>query len=67
MSTATPQRETFLPGTHPERLARILDLLRAPVSDDQSAVPRYFLSGADPGEQVELDRKGPVQDHGQGL
>ena len=51
MSTATPQRETFLPGVHPERLAQILELLRPPVTDDQATVPRYFLSGADPGDQ----------------
>jgi excisionase family DNA binding protein len=53
MSTATLHRETFLPGTHPEQLAQILDLLRASTTNDQ-AVPRYFLSGADPGEQVEI-------------
>ena len=54
MSTATPQRETFLPGRHPEQLAQILELLRPPVTDDRTTVPRYFLSGADPGGQVEI-------------
>ena len=54
MSTATPQRETFLPGMHPEQLAQILELLRPPVTNDQTTVPRYFLSGADPGDQVEI-------------
>jgi hypothetical protein len=33
MSTATLHRETFLPGVHPEQLAQILDLFRAPVTD----------------------------------
>ena len=54
MSTATSHRETFLPGTHPERLTQILNLLSAPVTADQTTVPRYFLSGADPGERVEI-------------
>jgi excisionase family DNA binding protein len=54
MGTATLQRETFLPGTHPEQLTPILDLLRASVTDDQVTAPRYFLSGADPAEQVEI-------------
>jgi len=53
VSTATPQRETFLPGMHPEQLAQILELLRAPVTN-KTTVPRYFLSGADPGEPVEI-------------
>ena len=54
MSTATPQRETFLPGMHPERLAQILHLLQAPATGDPTTGPRYFLSGADSGEQVEI-------------
>ena len=54
MSTATLQRETFLPGMHPEQLAQILQLLRPPVTADQTTGPRYFLSGADSGEQVEI-------------
>ncbi len=54
MSTATLQRETFLPGRHPEQLAQILQLLRPPVAADQTTGPRYFLSGADSGEQVEI-------------
>lgn len=53
MSTVTLHRETFLPGTHPEQLTQILDLLHASTANDQ-AVTRYFLSGADPGEQVEI-------------
>ena len=53
MSTATLQRETFLPGTHPEQLARILELLGAPATDDQT-VARYFLSSTDLGEHVEI-------------
>lgn len=54
MGAATPRRETFLPGVHPEQLAQILDLLGEPPTDDAAAVPRYFLSGADPGDQVEI-------------
>ena len=54
MSTATLHRETFLPGVHPEQLAQILDLFRAPVTDDEAPAPRYFLSGADPNDQVEI-------------
>ena len=54
MSTATLHRETFLPGVHPEQLAQILDLLRAPATDDEAPAPRYFLSGADPSDQVEI-------------
>jgi excisionase family DNA binding protein len=53
MSTATPQRETFLPGVHPEQLAPILDMLRGSSAADDD-VHRYFLSGADPGDQVEI-------------
>ena len=54
MSTATLHRETFLPGVHPEQLAQILDLLRVPVTDNEAPAPRYFLSGADPNDQVEI-------------
>ena len=54
MNTATLQRETFLPGMHPEQLAQILEFLRAPVTADQTTAPRYFLSVTDPGEQVEI-------------
>lgn len=54
MSTATLQRETFLPGMHPEQLAQLLELLRPPVTNDETTVPRYFLSGVDPGQQVEI-------------
>ena len=39
---------------HPEQLAQILELLHQPGTNDRTAVPRYFLSGADPGEQVEI-------------
>jgi len=39
---------------HPEQLAQILQLLRPPVTADQTTGPRYFLSGADSGEQVEI-------------
>lgn len=34
MSTATLQRETFLPGRHPEALTGLVELLRAPVNND---------------------------------
>jgi len=54
MSTATLQRETFLPGAHPERLVQILDLLRAPVTNDQTTAPGYFLSGVNSAGQVEI-------------
>ena len=54
MSTVTPQRETFLPGTHPEQLAQILEFLRPSMTADQTTGSRFFLSGADPGEQVEI-------------
>lgn len=54
MNTATLHRETFLPGMHPEQLAQILDLLRGPVTDHEAPTPRYFLSGADPNDQVEI-------------
>src|SRR5690349_10098123 len=39
VNTATLKRETFLPGMHPERLAQILELLRASATDDQSTGP----------------------------
>ena len=54
MSTATLHRETFLPGVHPEQLAQILDLLRVPATDHEAPTPRYFLSSADPNDQVEI-------------
>ena len=54
MNTATLQRETFLPGMHPEQLAQILELLRASATADQTTGPRYFLSGADSGQHVEI-------------
>ena len=54
MSSATLHRETSLPGVHPEQLAQILDLLRVSVTDDAAPAPRYFLSGADPHDQVEI-------------
>ena len=54
MSAATVQRETFLPGVHPEQLAQILDLLHTPVTVGEAAVPRYFLSGGQGDEQVEI-------------
>jgi excisionase family DNA binding protein len=54
VSTATLQRETFLPGTHPEQLAQILKFLRRSMTADQTTGRRFFLSGADPGEQVEI-------------
>jgi excisionase family DNA binding protein len=42
---------------HPEQLAQILQLLRPPVTADQTTGPRYVLSGADSGEQVEIPAK----------
>jgi excisionase family DNA binding protein len=59
LSTGTLQRETFLPGTHPEQLAPIPELLRASVTADQTTGPHLFLSSADQGEQVEI----PVEVH----
>ena len=53
MSAATLQRKTFLPGVHPEQLAQILDLLHGRVTAGE-AVPRYFLSGGEGDEQVEI-------------
>jgi len=39
---------------HPEQLAQILELLRASATADQTTGPRYFLSGADSGQHVEI-------------
>lgn len=55
MTTTVPQRETVLPGLHPEDLAAVAEfLLDHSAADDQDPPPRYFLSGAAPGDQVEI-------------
>lgn len=54
MSAATLHRETFLPGVHPEQLARILNLLHGSASTDEAGAARYFLSGGRDDEQVEI-------------
>lgn len=51
MSTATLQRETFLPGRHPEVLTRLLELLHGPVD---GAAARLSLSRGDETESVEV-------------
>lgn len=52
MSTATLQRETFLPGQHPEALTRLLELLHTPVGDDDGS--RLSLSRGHQTESVEV-------------
>ena len=54
MSTATLHRETFLPGTDPEVLARVIDLLRGTTAVGDDTAPRLVLSGPDTGDQVDV-------------
>ena len=56
MSSATLHRETFLPGVHPEHLAHLLELLshHDTGEEDQAVAPRYFLSGTEDGDHIEI-------------